>query len=273
MQPLEDRSDTWWAELTVGHAAGVVRGRAAHARRTTFGWMLTTPEAPYVWSVNRAQVVPGAGGLDPADTVTAVEAAHDAAGLTHRALDVRSHADATRLGAVLRASGFTVVRLAVLAADPVDVLARSTPRPGRRWTVAPYGPRAAEPVRRAANASLLTGHAAEEQEQVAAQWSLAPAEGAAHLVARSDAGEAVGSCVVHRASLHVELDDVLTHPVHERAGVGTALVRATADLAQAADVARITLLADPNDYAAGWYRRLGFREIGSTVQAHRDAVV
>jgi ribosomal protein S18 acetylase RimI-like enzyme len=273
VQPAGERSDKWWAELTVGHAAGVVRGRASQARRTTFGWMLHTPEAHHVWAVNRAQVVPGAGGLDPVETVTAVEAAHDAAGLTHRALDVRAHADAARLSPVLRAGGFTVVRLAVLAADPADVLERAKPRPGRRWTVAPYGPRAAEPVRRAAGASLLAAHAAAEHEQVATQWSLAPAEGAAHLVARSDVGEAVGSCVVHRASLHFELDDVLTHPLHERAGVGTALVRATAELAQARDVARITLVADPNDYAAGWYRRLGFREIGSTVQAHRDAVV
>jgi GNAT superfamily N-acetyltransferase len=271
VQPAAERSDAWWAELTVGHAAGVTRARAADARRTTFGWMLTTPAAPRVWAVNRAQVIPGAGGLDPAETVTAVEAAHDAAGLTHRAADLRSRGDARRLTAVLRAAGFTVFELAVLAAAPADVLARTAPRPGRTWTVAPYGPRAAEPVRRAAEE--LTDRTAEEREQVATQWSLAPAEAAAHLVARSDTGDAVGSAVVHRASLHVELDDVLTHPVHEGSGVGGALLRATARMADDLDVARITLLAEPNSYAAGWYGRLGFREIGRTTQAHRDAAV
>jgi ribosomal protein S18 acetylase RimI-like enzyme len=273
VQPAAERSDQWWAELTIGHAAGVVRGRAADARRTPFGWMLTTPTLPHVWSVNRAQIVPGAGGLDPADTITAVEAAHDAAGLTHRALDVRSRADAGRLGAVLRAAGFTIAQLTVLAADPAEVLARTEPRPGRRWTVAPYGARAAEPVRRAANDTLMRDRSAEEREQVAVQWSVAPAAGAAHLVARSDAGEAVGALVLHRGSLHFELDDVLTHPVHERSGVGTALVRAAAQMAQDRDVGRLTLLADPNDYAAAWYRRLGFRDVGQTTQAHRDAAV
>jgi GNAT superfamily N-acetyltransferase len=268
VHPAGERSDDWWAELTIGHAAGVTRARAAEARRTTFGWMLTTPAAPLVWSVNRAQVVPGAGGLDPAETVTAVEAAHDAAGLTHRAVDLRSRGDARRLGAVLRAAGFAVFELTVMAATPADVLARTAPRPGRTWTVAPYGPRAAEPVRRAAEE--LTDRSRDEREQVATQWSVAPAEGAGHLVARSDAGEAVGSAVVHRASLHLELDDVLTHPAHERAGVGTALLRATARMAEDLDVARVTLLAEPNSYAAGWYGRLGFREIGRTTQAHRE---
>jgi ribosomal protein S18 acetylase RimI-like enzyme len=272
VQPHAERSDDWWAELTIGHAAGVVRGRAAEARRTTFGWMLHTPAAPLVWAVNRAQVVPGAGGLDPADAITAVEAAHDAAGLTHRALDVRSKGDARRLGAVLRAAGYVVVRLDVLAAEPEALAAATRPRPGRRWTVAPYGPGAGLDVRRAAGA-METSRSEREREEVATQWTVAPAAGAAHLVARSDVGEAVGVAVVHRASLHLELDDVLTHPAHERSGVGTAMLRATAGLALAADVGRVTLLADPNAYAAGWYARLGFRRIGSTTQAHRDAVV
>jgi ribosomal protein S18 acetylase RimI-like enzyme len=92
-------------------------------------------------------------------------------------------------------------------------------------------------------------------------------------VARSDAGEAVGALVLHRGNLHFELDDVLTHPVHERSGVGTALMRGAAEMALDGDVARLTLLADPNDYAAGWYGRLGFREVGRTTQAHRDAAV
>jgi ribosomal protein S18 acetylase RimI-like enzyme len=269
VQPIADRSDTWWAELTVGHAAGVTRARAADARRTTFGWMLTTPAAPHVWAVNRAQVVPGAGGLDPADTVTAVEAAHDAAGLTHRAIDLRSHADASRLGAVLRAAGYVVLDLAVLAVDPEVLVERARPRPGRRWTVAPYGPGAGVDIRRAAG-SMETSRSEREREQVATQWSVAPADDAAHLVARSDTGEGVGVAVVHRASLHVEVDDVLTHPAHERSGVGTAIMRAVGGLAIDRDVARVTLLADPNSYAAGWYERLGFRRIGKTTQAHRD---
>jgi len=272
VQPHAERSDTWWAELTIGHAAGVVRGRAADARRTPFGWMLHTPDAPHVWAVNRAQVVPGAGGLDAADTITAVEAAHDAAGLTHRALDVRSKGDARRLGAVLRAAGYVVLDLDVLAVDPETLTASTRPRPGRRWTVAPYGPGAGQDVRRAAGA-METSRSEREREEVATQWSVAPAEGAAHLVARSDVGEAVGCAVVHRASLHLELDDVLTHPAHERSGVGAAMLRAAAGMAIERDVARVTLLADPNSYAAGWYSRLGFRRIGATTQAHRDAVV
>ncbi|MEV4420664.1 GNAT family N-acetyltransferase [Patulibacter sp. NPDC049589] len=269
---MAERSDKWWAELTVGHAAGVTRARAAEARRTTFGWMLSTPAAANVWAVNRAQVVPGAGGLDPAETITAVEAAHDAAGLTHRAVDLRSPGDARRLTAVLQAAGYLVVQLTVLAADPADLVERTRPRPGRRWTVAPYGPGAGQDVRRAAGA-METSRSEREREQVATQWSVAPAEGAAHLVARSDVGEAVGVAVVHRASLHVEVDDVLTHPAHERSGVGSAILRAVGGLALERDVGRITLLADPNSYAAGWYARLGFRQIGTTVQAYRDAAV
>lgn len=264
------RSDKWWTELTVGHAAGVVRGRAADARRTPFGWMLHTPAAPHVWAVNRAQVVPGAGGLDPADTVTAIEAAHDAAGLTHRAVDVRSAADARRFGAVLRAAGYVVVELAVLAAAPDDVVPRTKPRPGRRWTVAPYGPGAGQDVRRAAGA-METSRPEREREELATQWSVAPAEHASHLVARSDVGEAVGVAVVHRGSLHLELDDVLTHPAHERSGVGTAILRAVAGMAADRGAEGITLLADPNSFAASWYLRRGFRRVGSTVQAHRDA--
>jgi ribosomal protein S18 acetylase RimI-like enzyme len=270
VQPAKERSDEWWAQLTVGHAAGVTRGRAAEARRTTFGWMLLTPAAPLVWALNRAQVVPGAGGLDPAETVTAVEAAHDAAGLTHRAVDLRSHGDARRLGATLRAAGYVVEELAVLAAEPEALAAATRPRPGRRWTVAPYGPGAGLDVRRAAG-SMETSRGELEREQVATQWVLAPAEGATHLVARSDVGEGVGGCVVHRGSLHLEVDDLLTHPAHERSGVGTAILRTVADLALERDVARVTLLADPDSYAAGWYARLGFRRVGRTVQAHRDA--
>lgn len=272
MQPAEERSDEWWAQLTVGHAAGVTRGRAEQARRTTFGWMLETPAAPRVWALNRAQVVPGAGGLDPAETVTAVEASHDAAGLTHRAVDLRSHGDARRLGAVLRASGYVVTELAVLAADPRALAEATRPRPGRRWTVAPYGLGAGLDVRRAAE-SMETSRGEREREEVATQWVVAPAADAAHLVARSDVGEAVGCCVVHRGNLHLEVDDLLTHPAHERSGVGSAVLRAVAGMAQEADVARVTLLADPNDYAAAWYGRLGFRRVGGTVQAHRDAAV
>ncbi|MDO9409844.1 GNAT family N-acetyltransferase [Patulibacter sp.] len=270
MQGTAGRSDDWWAELTIGHAAGVVRARAADARRTPFGWMLQTPAAPHVWAVNRAQVIPGAGGLDAADTVTAVEAAHDAAGLAHRAIDVRSKGDARRLGAVLRAAGYVVQELEVLVAEPGALSTATRPRPGRRWAVAPYGPGAGLDVRRAAGA-METSRSEREREEVATQWSLAPAEGAAHLVARSDVGEAVGCAVVHRASLHLELDDVLTHPAHERSGVGAAILRATAAMALDRGVAGITLLADPNSYAAGWYRRLGFRHVGGTTQAHRDA--
>jgi ribosomal protein S18 acetylase RimI-like enzyme len=120
---------------------------------------------------------------------------------------------------------------------------------------------------------METARGEREREQVATQWSVAPAEGAAHLVARSDVGEAVACCVVHRGSLHLEVDDVLTHPAHERSGAGTALLRAVAGMAVERDVARVTLLADPDSYAAGWYERLGFRPIGTTTQAHRDAVV
>jgi GNAT superfamily N-acetyltransferase len=272
VQPAEERSDKWWAELTVGHAAGATRARAAEARRTTFGWMLHTPAAPLVWAVNRAQVVPGAGGLDPADTITAIEAAHDAVGLTHRAVDLRAEDDARRLGAVLRAAGYVVAELAVLAAEPGALAERTRPRPGRRWTVAPYGPGAGLDVRRAAE-SMETSRSEREREQVATQWSVVPAPDATHLVARSDLGEPVGGCVVHRASLHVEVDDLLTHPAHERSGVGTAVLRAVAGLALDLDVGRVTLLADPNEPSAGWYERLGFRRIGTTVQAHRTAVV
>lgn len=272
MQPIAERSDKWWAELTIGHAAGVARGRAGDARRTPFGWMLHTAQAPHVWAVNRAQVVPGGGGLDPAETITAVEAAHDAVGLTHRAVDLRSPGDARRLGAVLRAAGYLVVERAVLAAEPHDLTERTRPRPGRRWTVAPYGPGAGQDVRRAAGA-METSRSEREREEVATQWTLAPAERAAHLVARSDVGEAVGVAVAHRGSLHLELDDVLTHPAHERSGVGTAILRGAAGLALEHDVARVTLLVDPDGAAAGWYARRGFRRIGATVQAHRDAVV
>lgn len=272
MQPIAERSDKWWAELTIGHAAGVSRARAGHARRTPFGWMLHTAAAPHVWAVNRAQVVPGGGGLDPAETITAIEAAHDAAGLTHRAVDLRSQGDARRLGAVLRAAGYLVVERAVLAAEPEELSERTRPRPGRRWTVAPYGPGAGQDVRRAAGA-METSRSEREREEVATQWTLAPAEHAAHVVARSDVGESVGVAVVHRGSLHLELDDVVTHPAHERSGVGTAMLRATAGLALERDVARITLVVDPNDPAAGWYGRRGFRRVGTTVQAHRDAVL
>lgn len=272
MQPAAERSDQWWTELTVGHAAGVVRGRASEARRTTFGWMLLTPEAPHVWAVNRAQIVPGAGGLDPAETVTAVEAAHDAAGLTHRALDLRSNGDAKRLGAVLRASNYDVLDLDVLAIEPSVLVGATRPRPGRRWTVAPYGPGAGLDVRRAAGA-METSRSEREREEVATQWSVAPAEGAAHLVARSDVGESVGCVVAHRGSLHLELDDLLTHPAHERSGVGAALLRAAGAMALDHDVARVTLLSEPNSYAAGWYARLGFRRIGGTTLASRDAAV
>lgn len=266
------RSDKWWTELTVGHAAGVVRARAADARRTPFGWMLHTPAAPHVWAVNRAQIVPGAGGLDPADTITAVEAAHDACGLTHRAVDVRSRADATRFAAVLRAAGYVVVELAVLVARPDELAERTRPRPGRRFTVAPYGPGAGLDVRRAAGA-METSRSEREREEVATQWALAPAEHATHLVARSDVGEATGVAVVHAASLHVELDDVLTHPAHERSGVGTAMLRAAAGLAADRGVEGVSLLVDPNAHAASWYLRRGFRRVGATVQAHRDAVL
>lgn len=272
MQPIAERSDKWWAELTIGHAAGVSRARAAEARRTTFGWMLHTAAAPHVWAVNRAQVVPGGGDLDPAETITAIEAAHDAAGLTHRAVDLRSQGDARRLGAVLRAAGYLVIERAVLAAEPAELTERTRPRPGRRWTVAPYGPGAGQDVRRAAGA-METSRSEQEREEVATQWTLAPAEHASHLVARSDVGEAVGVAVAHRGSLHLELDDVLTHPAHERSGVGTAVLRAAAGLAAELDVARVTLIVDPNDAAAGFYGRRGFRRIGTTVQAHRDAAV
>ncbi|MGX6449447.1 GNAT family N-acetyltransferase, partial [Patulibacter sp. S7RM1-6] len=182
-------------------------------------------------------------------------------------VDVRSRGDARRLAATFRAAGYVVAEHHVLAADPTELRARTTPRPGRSYVVAPEGPEAAEPVRRAAEEGQE--RTPEEREQVARQWSLVPAADVLHLVARDAAGDAVGSLVVHLASLHLEVDDVLTHPARERAGVGTALLAAVAELGLRRDVGRVTLLADPNDYAASWYARRGFATVGRTTAAHR----
>lgn len=266
MQPKGPRSDEWWCELTVGHAAGAARKRAAEHRRTAFGWMLTTPAAPAVWAVNRAQVVPGAGGLDQIEVVTAIEAAHDAAGLTHRAVDIRSRADAKRLAPALRAAGYAVAELEVLTVAPERLRERTSgERTGAMIDVAPATAEACLPVERAHPGDGTP----EEQEQVANQWVLAPSTDVAHLLARDAAGTPAGSLVVHLANLHLEVDDLLTVPDQRRTGVGTALLRAVAELGIERDVGRITLLADPRGSAAQWYRRRGFAPVGRTAQAIR----
>lgn len=268
MQPGGPRSDEWWCELTVGHAAGAARKRAGQHRRTAFGWMLTTPAAPTVWAVNRAQVVPGAGGLDQVEVVTAVEAAHDAAGLTHRAVEVRSRADAKRLAPALRAAGYAVAELEVLAVDPRDLLERTATTTATTADITVATDATASdclPVERSASGD---GPPA-EQEQIARQWLLAPGVDLAHVLARDCAGTPVGTTAVHLGNLHLEIDDLLTVPEQRGTGVGTAVLRAVAALGVSRDVGRITLLADPRGSAAQWYRRRGFAPIGRTTQAIR----
>lgn len=266
MQPAGPRSDEWWCELTVGHAAGAARKRAAEHRRTAFGWMLTTPVAASVWAVNRAQVVPGAGDLDQIEVVTAVEAAHDAAGLTHRAVDIRSRADAKRLAPALRAAGYAVAELEVLAVDPRELLDRTADGAETGievTTTASAGDCVA--VERTASGD---GPPA-EREQIARQWVLAPGTDVAHVLARDAAGTPVGTAAVHLGNLHLEIDDLLTVAEQLRSGVGTAVLRTVAELGVTRDVGRITLLADPRGSAAQWYRRRGFAPIGRTTQAIR----
>lgn len=273
MRPSGSRSDEWWCQLVVGHAAGAVRKRAAHAERTAWGWMLTTPAAPRVWALNRAQVVPRAGDLEPAAVVEGIEAAHRAAGLAHRAVDLRSLTDAARLRPALAAHGLVPLTLEVLAVDPAELLERARAAVPGTGTgtgdgsvqVACEPPEAAIPVR----ATVDGDGDADEQRQVAQQWALAPGPSTRHLLARDAVGAPVGAAVVHLASLHLEIDDLLTAAGHRGRGIGTALLVAAATLAVERDVARIALLADPGDRPAAWYRRLGFVAVGRTTQAIR----
>jgi len=257
------RSDAWWCQLVVGHAAGATRKRAADVARTPWGWMLSSPAAPEVWILNRAQIVPRAGGLPPEEVADDVVARHRALGLRHVAADVRSSGDAATIGPALARAGLTVAALEVLVADPAALLAGIPEPPG--IVVAPAPPEEAVGLRHAGSADLPEP----ERSQVAEQWALVPADDVVHLLARDADGAAVGAAVVHLASLHVELDDVLAHPDRRGRGVGTALVRAAAALAAARGAEGIGLLADPGDAAAAWYRRLGLRPVGTTVTAAR----
>ncbi|WP_320670793.1 GNAT family N-acetyltransferase [Patulibacter defluvii] len=267
MRPGGQRSDQWWCQLIVGHGAGAVRQRAAAAERTPWGWMLTTPAVPRVWAVNRAQVVPRAGDLAADEVVAGIDAAHRAAGLAHRAVDLRSLADAERMQEALVAADLVPLSLEVLTVDPVELRERTAVAPAAEpaVTVAAEPAEAAIPVR----ATAAGDGDEEERRQVTAQWSLAPARHVTHLLARDADGQPLGGVVVHLASLHVEVDDLVTAAGHRGRGVGTALLAAVAELAVARDVGRVGLLADPADRPAAWYRRLGFLPVGRTVQAIR----
>jgi GNAT superfamily N-acetyltransferase len=265
VRPVGERSDERWRQLLVGHAAAAVRKRAPAVERTAWGWMLHAPALPRVWALNRAQIVPGAGGLAPDAVVADVLEHHRRRGLSHVAADVRADGDVPALAPALARAGLVVAALEVLVADPATLADEAAARPG--VAVAVEDPEAARGLRHAASADLPEP----ERTEVAAQWSPGGDPQTLHLLARDGADTPVGAAVLHLARLHVELDDVLTHPDHRRAGVGTAIVGAAAAIARDRGVGAVGLLSDPGSPAARWYRRLGFVPVGPAVSAVRAA--
>lgn len=82
-------------------------------------------------------------------------------------------------------------------------------------------------------------------------------------------GRPVGNVRVHRGEDVAQIEELDVHPDAQGRGVGRALV--TTALAASADAALVVTTADPDDWPAGWYERLGFVPLGRSAGFTRAA--
>ena len=85
------------------------------------------------------------------------------------------------------------------------------------------------------------------------------ARGATVLVAL-DAGRPIGAVRVFRGEALAQVEELDVHPDARGRGVGRSLLADA--LARVAEVPTVVVTADPDDWPARWYRRLGFRRLG-----------
>jgi GNAT superfamily N-acetyltransferase len=164
----------------------------------------------------------------------------------------------------LRAAGFSVDRLDVLAAT--EVLA----------------PPHALPMRALASgemreAKMLTWNLADRHDEAYREFLRARSAWHSELVARGvasfwgafDDSKLVASVGLVRLPPLARYQDVQTLPAYRRRGLAGALLAAAAREARTHDVGRFVIFAEPGDEAARVYTRIGFQRVERSVIARR----
>jgi GNAT superfamily N-acetyltransferase len=212
---------------------------------------LLTPALPLVWQLNAVRVDdPGAGA--PELIAEADEALGD---VGHRKLIVHDPRQGARLAPALAAAGWNVYRLLVMVRD----------RPPERQ--APAG--AGGEVDRATGAAALASFRREQpfgwQADAVTQLEGMDERYGRALCARDFASppdDPACACRLYTDRGVGQVDEVGTIESRRGRGHATAAVLAAADTAAADGCDPVFLLTDAADWPQGWYRRLGFTEVG-----------
>jgi ribosomal protein S18 acetylase RimI-like enzyme len=224
-------------------------------RPTRHGAALLTPSLPLVWQLNAVRVDDPAAG--PREL--AAEADRVLSRAAHRKLVVHDADQGARLAPPLAAAGWNVYRLLVMVRD----------HPPERTAPAGSGAQ----VDRATGAAALAAFRREQpfgwQADAVQQLEGMDERYGNAVHARDFASppqDPACACRLYTADGVAQVDEVGTLEARRGRGHGSAAVLAAADTAAAEGCEPIFLLTDAADWPQGWYRRLGFAEIGSVYE-------
>jgi ribosomal protein S18 acetylase RimI-like enzyme len=239
----------------LGHLRRSDEGAVDEVRPTAHGKALLTPSLPLVWQLNAVRVEDHDAG--PAELAEEAEEVLGRAG--HRKLVVHDAKQGARLAPPLAADGWNVYRLLVMTRD----------RPAERSAQ----PGSGGEVDRATGAATLAAFRREQPfgwqetavEQLAAMDErYGRVNRGRDFAAPPDAP--VCACRLYTANGLAQIDEVGTLERRRNQGHASAAVLAAAEAAEAEGCDPVFLLTDAGDWPQGWYRRLGFRPLGSVYE-------
>jgi ribosomal protein S18 acetylase RimI-like enzyme len=220
------------------------------AEPSAFGTLLRTPSLPFVYQLNVLRLESEAG----ADEVVR-EADRLQPDLAHRKALTRIPELGERLLGELAERGWSTEKVAVMAWEGGE----PQPPPGVAHEVEhAEGARLRERFYRASPA--FRGESGLRQ-LLERDERFRRAFAGRDLIAPADGEPASGCRLLHYNGLG-EIDFVETVEAERGRGLGRAIVLAATAMALAGGAEGVFLLADSEDWTAGWYERLGFRSVG-----------
>ncbi len=235
--------------------------RAAMATRRLdlpFATYVMTDDLPDIYDLNLAVVT---APVSPQVLLRSVDKVAEAAGWTHRRIEIDDVAVADRLRTPLLAAGLTEQRFVTMMLDAVP------PTPAAKQSaVVDIGAqldlaRAVTAEQPWADGDRILDQFAERERR------LAGVAGGRAVIAPPDAP--VSRCLLLTDGRLFEIDALVTLEAHRAQGWSRAVVQGAIDHCRALDAEHIVLVADDDDWPKAWYRRLGFREIGHSFAFQR----